>query len=375
MSQNITFTQTLNSYSWNEVTAQIYAKTARDVEAALGKERRSLNDFMALISPAAAPYLEQMAVMSQQLTRKRFGKTVALYNPLYLSNVCSNSCTYCGFGVQNKIPRKVLTPDEILQEAMALKNQGFDNVLLVTGEAEKLVGAEYLRDAVRLLRSHFSYISLEVQPLEEHEYAMLEREGVYAVLVYQETYNRANYPNYHVHGKKSDFDYRLQTPDRLGRAGMHKIGLGILLGLEEWRTDCFFTAVHQQYLEKRFWQTKYSISFPRLRPNAGGFEPNVVVKERDLAQLICAWRLFNEEIELSISTRENQKFRDNCINFGITSMSAGARTNPGGYAVASQSLPQFEVGDHRDAALIVDMVKSRGLEPVWKDWDKSLVLN
>jgi len=364
------FKDEFERYSWDEVQASIYAKTAADVERALHATKRSIDDFKALISPAAAPYLEQMAQLSHRITQKRFGKTVQLYAPLYLSNECQNICNYCGFSFDNKIKRKTLTGVEILQEAAYLKQEGFEHVLLVTGEANKTVGVEYIKQAIQLLRSHFANISLEVQPLEEDEYHALAAEGLFAVLVYQETYHKDNYKLYHTKGKKSNFDYRLDTPDRLGNAGIHKIGLGVLIGLEDWRTDNFFTALHVNYLEKHFWQTRYSISFPRLRPATGLIEPKVVISDKELVQLICAWRIFNEEIELSISTRENELFRNHVIQLGATTISAGSKTNPGGYTVEAESLEQFEIDDSRSVAEVKDMIERKGYKAVWKDWEQ-----
>ena len=364
------FQEEFEKYNWDEVHDRIYSKTTVDVERALAKTRRDIDDFIALISPAAAPYLEQMAQLSQKITQKRFGKTVQLYAPLYLSNECQNICNYCGFSFDNKLKRRTLSAIEILQEAEFLKKEGFDHVLLVTGEANKTVGVDYLVNAVKLLQPHFSNISIEVQPLDEHEYKLLADEGLYAVLVYQETYHKENYKLYHLKGKKSNFDYRLDTPDRLGRAGIHKIGLGVLIGLEDWRTDNFFTALHVNYLEKHFWQTRYSISFPRLRPATGLIEPKSVISDKELVQLICAWRIFNEEIELSISTRENEIFRNHIIQLGATAMSAGSKTNPGGYAVEPESLEQFEIDDSRSVLEVKNMIEGRGYKPVWKDWDR-----
>ncbi|RBL93385.1 2-iminoacetate synthase ThiH [Chitinophaga flava] len=364
------FKSIFEQYSWDEVKESIYAKTAADVEQALHNQRRTLNDFAALISPAAAAYLQPMAEISQQRTLQRFGNTMQLYIPLYLSNECQNICTYCGFSLNNKIPRKTLSNAEILRETAVIKEMGYDHVLLVTGEAHQQVGLEYFKNALQLLRPHFSNISMEVQPMDEADYAALIPLGLHAVLVYQETYHQEDYRKHHPKGRKSSFDYRLETPDRLGRAGIHKMGLGVLIGLEDWRTDSFFTALHLQYLEKTYWQTRYSISFPRLRPFSGGLAPKVEMNDRELVQLICAYRLFNQEVELSISTRERESFRDHIIRLGITSMSAGSRTNPGGYATDHQSLEQFEISDERSAVAIAQMLKQKGYEPVWKDWDK-----
>lgn len=367
------FREIYDLHNWDEVRNSIMEKTVFDVERALQASRRTLEDFKALISPAAAPYTEQMAQISHMLTQKRFGRTIQMFAPMYLSNECNNICTYCGFSLDNRVRRKTLTGDEILLETAEIKRQGFDHILLVTGEANHTVHVDYFKKAINLIKPHFSNISIEVQPLDEREYEELKQAGIYAVLVYQETYHREKYSEYHPKGKKSNFNYRLDTPDRIGKAGMHKIGLGVLLGLEDWRTDSFFNALHLDYLQKTYWQTKYSVSFPRIRPAEGISVPDYLISDKELVQLICAYRLFNEDVELSISTRESEKFRNNIIKLGITSMSAGSKTNPGGYAVEPQSLEQFEISDERSAGDIARLISSINYEPVWKDWDRSYV--
>jgi len=363
------FTSLFNTYNWNAIVADIYNKTHTDVERALAKKTRDLDDFKALISPAAKPYLEHMAQLSNQLTKKRFGNTMQMYAPLYLSNECQNICTYCGFSLTNKIPRRTLSDSEILKEAAFLKNKGYDHILLVTGEANNTVGVDYIKNAIAILNKTFANITIEVQPLDHEDYRLLIENGLYAVLVYQETYHKDEYKKHHPKGKKSNFEYRLETPDRLGEAGVHKIGLGALFGLEDWRADSFFTALHLKYLQKTYWQTKYSISFPRLRPHSGGLEPKVVMEDADLAQLICAYRLLDEDVELSLSTRESETFRNHIINLGITSISAESKTNPGGYVVEPQSLEQFEISDDRSTESITDLLEEKGFEVIWKDWE------
>ena len=368
----MSFTQVFDTYNWAEVVESIYSKNTVDVENALHRSKRTLEDFKALISPAATAYLEPMAQLSRQLTRKRFGNTMQMYIPLYVSNECQNICTYCGFSLDNKIERTTLNKEQLLQEVAAIKALGYEHVLMVSGEASKTVGVDYFLEALELLRQHFSHLSMEVQPLEQEEYEMLIPKGLNTVLVYQETYHKEEYKKHHPKGKKSNFYYRLQTADRLGRAGIHKIGLGVLIGLEDWRADSFFTALHLQYLERTYWQTRYTISFPRLRPCAGGLPPKVVMTDKELVQLICAWRLLDEEVELSLSTRESPVFRDHVIQLGITSVSAGSRTNPGGYAVMPQSLEQFEIHDDRTPSEMAAVIQSKGYEAVFKDWDNSL---
>ncbi len=368
----MSFRTAFEQENWEAIKASIYNKTATQVEEALSKEKLNLEDFKALISPAAAGYLEEMAKKSQALTLKRFGKTIQMYAPMYLSNECQNICTYCGFSLDNKIRRRTLTDAEIHEECKTIKALGFEHILLVTGEANKTVGVDYIENAIKIAKGYFALISIEVQPLDENEYAQLMVHGLNTVLVYQETYHKEDYKKHHPKGKKSNFDYRVDTPDRLGKAGVYKVGLGVLIGLEDWRTDSFFTAMHLKYMERNFWRTKYSISFPRLRPAEGILEPKVVMNDRELVQLICAYRLLDEEVELSLSTRENQRFRNNVVKLGITSMSAGSKTNPGGYSVEPESLEQFEISDERSPSEIAEMIKSNGYEVVWKDWDHVL---
>lgn len=363
-----TFTAVFETYSWEEIADRIYNTTIEQVYGALRNSKRDINDFLYLLSPAAKPLLEEMAQLSHLLTTQRFGKNIQLYAPLYLSNECQNICTYCGFSMDNKIPRRTLRSDEILLEAKALKAMGFRHVLLVTGESNHSVNTPYFLQAVNQLTSVFANISIEVQPLDYEDYLLLHKAKVNAVMVYQETYHREVYKNYHPKGKKSNFQYRLETPDRIGRAGMHKIGLGVLLGLEDWRIDSFFTALHIDYLQKNYWQTKYSVSFPRLRPATGTVEPNFLMRDDDLLQLICAYRIWNPDLEISLSTREHAVFRDHIIPLGITAMSAGSKTNPGGYVVAPESLEQFEISDERSPAEISNLIIQKGYQPVWKDW-------
>ncbi|NAZ55575.1 2-iminoacetate synthase ThiH [Vibrio toranzoniae] len=369
----MTFVDRFKQLNWDDIGMSIFSKTAADVERALSKPKRDLEDFKALISPAAEPYLEQMAQQSLALTRKRFGNTMSLYIPLYLSNLCANACTYCGFSMENRIKRRTLTLDEIDAESAAIKKMKFDSVLLVTGEHETKVGMNYFRKVLPNIKKQFNYLAMEVQPLDQHDYAELKTLGLDAVMVYQETYQPRTYAEHHLRGNKMDFEYRLETPDRLAKAGIDKIGIGALIGLEDWRTDCFFVAAHLDYLERTYWQTRYSISFPRLRPCEGGdanggLQPKSVMSDKQLVQLICAYRLLNPEVELSLSTRESATFRDNVLPLGITSMSAASKTQPGGYASGEEELEQFEISDERSAADVESMIRRRGFDPVWKDW-------
>lgn len=369
----MSFLSVFEQHSWQGMSERINAKQASDVERALSRRgKRDLDDFCALISPAAVPYMERMAQISHDLTRKRFGNTTQLYIPMYLSNECHNICTYCGFSVNNKLERRTLDQQQIMREVQAIKAHGFEHLLLVTGEAHRKVGVDYFEQVLEWVRPHFANLSMEVQAMDQADYERLIQHGLNSVLLYQETYHRDNYKDYHPKGKKGNFEYRLETPDRLGRAGIHRIGLGTLLGLEEWRTDAAFVALHLGYLERQFWQTKYSISLPRLRPAAGVQSPNVEVTDRDFVQLICAYRIYSENVEISLSTRECPKFRDHLLKLGITSMSAGSKTEPGGYAIEEEALEQFEISDQRSPEEVAAMIRRQGFEPVWKDWDSVL---
>jgi 2-iminoacetate synthase len=359
---------------WSEISKKIISADRRKIERALdGEGAGGLEDLAALLSPLAnQEYLEEMAQLAHQLTKQRFGKVIRLFAPIYLSNECNNICDYCGFSMGNQIPRKTLSNVEILREIGILKKHKFEHVLLVTGESSKKVGVDYLYDSIKVLNEYFANVSMEVQPLKEDEYQYLISAGLHAVLVYQETYEKKSYAKHHLKGRKRNFDWRLNTPDRLGRAGINKIGLGCLYGLtQDWRTDSFFAAMHLNYLEKRYWQTSFSMSFPRLRPCEGELNPVVDLKDRDLVQLLCAFRIFNHELELSLSTRESPTLRENLLPLGITTMSAGSKTNPGGYAGNVESLEQFSISDERSPHEIQEMLRSNGYEPVWKDWDSS----
>ena len=368
------FSEYLSQFDWDETTESIHAKTAADVEAALRRPRCTVDDFMALISPAAEPYLEQMAQLSRRYTEKRFGRTVSMFIPLYLTNSCTNSCVYCGFHVANKMARTILTPEEMMREYEAIKQLGpFENLLLVTGENPVKAGVPYLAKALDLAKPLFSNLKIEVMPLETEEYRELTRHGMNGVICFQETYHRENYKIYHPRGKKSDFEWRVNGFDRMGLAGVHSIGMGVLIGLEkEWRTDLTMMARHLRYLQKHYWRTKYSGNFPRMCPaENGGFQPNCIMSDRELAQLTFAMRIFDHDVDISYSTRERANFRDHMATLGVTTMSAGSRTEPGGYACYPEALEQFEVSDPRTVEEVADALRRMGVEPVWKDWDGS----
>lgn len=366
------FSEELSQYSWEETTERIMAKRAADVETALGKQRLTIDDFMALVSPAAAPYLEVMARLSRRYTQERFGKTISMYIPMYITNSCSNSCVYCGFNRHNKFDRVILTPEQIERECRAIRRLApFDNLLLVTGENPRAAGVDYIERALGICRPYFNNLSIEVMPLSSEDYYRLTQAGLNGVVCFQETYNRTNYKLYHPAGMKSDFEWRLGGFDRMGQAGVHKIGMGVLIGLEEWRTDTTMLALHLQYLRKRYWKTRYSVNFPRMRPSEGHFQPNVVISDRELAQLTFAFRIFDHDVDISYSTREEPRMRNNMATLGVTTMSAESSTEPGGYCCYPNALEQFEVSDARRAWEVERDLKAIGMEPVWKNWDRA----
>lgn len=368
------FSERLAHISWEETSRRIAAMTDADVRRALAKRRLDVDDFMALVSPAAAPRLEQMARLSRKYTEERFGRTVSMFIPLYLTNSCTNSCVYCGFHVANPMKRTILTEEEIVAEYDAIKRLApFENLLLVTGENPAKAGVPYIARALDLAKPRFANLKVEVMPLGADEYRTLREHGMNGVICFQETYRKENYRRYHPRGMKSRFEWRVDAFDRMGQAGVHSIGLGVLIGLEkDWRTDVTMMALHLRYLQQRYWRTRYSVNFPRMRPSEnGGFRPNCVMTDRELAQATFAMRIFDHDVDISYSTREPAPLRDRMATLGVTTMSAGSRTEPGGYSCYPQTLEQFHVSDERTAPEVEAALRRQGREPVWKDWDAS----
>ncbi len=368
------FSDELLNISWDGTTERIACMQESDVRRALTKRHLSVDDFMALLSPAAEPYLETMARLSRKYTEERFGRTMSMFIPLYITNACTNSCVYCGFHRTNPMARTILTEEQIEQECLAIKRLApFENILLVTGEHPAKAGMPYLKMAVSTAKRHFSNVKIEVMPLKAEDYETLTHYGLNGVICFQETYHRENYKIYHPAGMKSNFEWRVNGYDRMGQAGVHSIGMGALLGLEkEWRTDVTMMAYHLRYLQKHYWRTKYSVNFPRMRPAQNeGFQPNCFVTDRELAQATFAMRIFDHDVDISYSTREPQFIRDNMCTLGVTTMSAESKVNPGGYYTYPEALEQFDVSDSRTAKEINERLKALGREPVWKDWDPS----
>jgi len=348
----------------------IYSATAAKAINSLNKRKLGLSDFLNLISPAAEQYLNELGRRANSVKFRRFGKTVKLYAPLYVSNRCRNSCVYCGFNAKNNVKRITLTFEQIEKEAVRIKNYGFDNILIVSGDAAD-VTIDYLIDTVKILKKYFSYIGIEVAPLEENQYAELVRYGLDGLTTFQETYNREIYRASHPTGSKKDYYFRLKTLERGGAAGVKDLGFGVLLGLYDWRIDAAFMFMHSRYIMKKYWRARINFSFPRICAAASGFQPQYPVTDNNLAQLLAALRICLPDAGLNLSTRERPALRDALLNFGITIMSAGSKTNPGGYTELSESETQFEVSDNRSPAVIAETLKNNNLDPVWKDWDNN----
>jgi 2-iminoacetate synthase len=325
----------------------------------------------ALLSVDAQKNLEQMAQKARQITRQRFGNTIQLYAPLYVSNYCVNRCPYCAFNCHSKLPRTRLTIEQACKEADILAAEGFRHILLVSGEDKKYINVPYLVELAKKLREKFSSLSIEIYPLTQDEYKTLFDAGIDSIAIYQETYDRADFAKFHTAGPKSDYDWRLDTLSRAAEAGFRSLGIGFLIGLSDWQTQTIALSEHANMLMKKYWQARISFSFPRMRPAENVDEKlfRYMISDTQLVQMMVALRLCFPDSEIVMSTRESARFRDNIAQICVTRMSAGSRTNPGGYGQKDDSLEQFEVADDRTSDQIAAMLKSNNLEAVWKDWD------
>jgi 2-iminoacetate synthase len=371
----VTFEEVLDATPVREVAAFSMSADDPDVDRALAKRAgtRDLWDFAALIGPAGDRRLEDIARASHALTLRRFGRTVHMYAPLYLSNECLTTCTYCGFAKGLPIARKTLSVEQTLAEGRFLHTHGYRHVLLLTGEHQKLTGVDFLCDHIGALRALFPQISLEVQVWDEDDYRRLADAGCDGVVIYQETYDRGAYGRFHVGGRKRDYSFRLDGLERAARAGIRRLGVGALLGLHEpWREDAVAMAAHASYLLKTAWRQELSVSVPRIRPSASGYSPEHPVSDRELAQLICALRLLLPDAGIVMSSREAAGFRDRLVPLGVTHTSAGSHTDPGGYTEPGEAEGQFEVNDSRAPAEVAAALRALGYEPVWKDWDPAM---
>lgn len=398
----MSFVAEFNRLPFTELLQRSRTASRSDVEQVVAAGANSLADFATLLSPAGAELLESLCHRSQTLTRQRFGKVIRLFAPLYLSNECINNCAYCGFSRDNPILRVTLSVEEVVREARALADEGFRNILLVAGEHPKFVSNGYLRDCTAALHEFVPSLSLEVGPMETGDYEPIVQAGGEGLVAYQETYNRDVYAQMHTLGPKRNFDWRLECPERAYAAGFRRLGIGALHGLADWRFEALATAAHAAYLLRHCWKAMLTISIPRLRPCAGEFQPLTHLGDRELVQLVAAFRLFLPDVGLVLSTREPAHLRDGLLPLGITHASAGSHTEPGGYtgagkekihqtvrgriielaANSSEWAPaagrstnatgQFDIADERSAAEVAALIRRLGYEPVWKDWDAAL---
>jgi 2-iminoacetate synthase len=396
----VSFVTEFNRLPIESLVRQSRAVAQADVANTLRKSSLTLSDFAALISPAAGERIEELSRRSHALTVQRFGKVIRLFAPLYLSNECINNCKYCGFSRDNSILRVTLSQDEVRRETCALKKDGFRNILLVAGEHPRFVSNNYLADSIRTVLREVASVSIEVGPMETSDYEPLVLAGAEGLVVYQETYDRSVYADMHTAGPKRDFDSRLETAERAYAAGFRRLGIGALFGLSDWRSEAIAVAAHAAYLLRHCWKAQITVSLPRLRPCAGEFEPLTELGDRDLVQLICAFRLFLPDVGLVLSTREPAWLRDGLLPLGITLMSAGSHTEPGGYTGAGServhltqrgrivelaegasewagrrraATGQFETADDRSPGEVAALISQLGYEPVWKDWDAALL--
>lgn len=378
----MSFSEALKSWDADALSTAIEQCTAEDVRRALKVRRPSEADLMALLSPAALPFLEEMVVKAQGLALRHFGRTIQLFTPLYLANHCTNQCRYCGFNTRNAIDRVQLTPAQIAEEGKAIAATGLRQLLLLTGDAPRISTVDYIAEAARILRPYFPSIGVEVYSMDVQEYSTLVAAGVESFTMFQETYNPELYAYLHPAGPKRKFNYRLDAPERACQGGMRSIGLGALLGLDEWRRDAFFTVMHGAWLLRHYPATDISFSVPRMRPHTGEFQPKTVVSDHELVQIMAAYRLYLPMAGITVSSRESAFLRDNLIGLGVTRMSAGVSTAVGGHAASQDSEnaennpdiseagpSQFEISDDRSVDEMVTVIEARGYQAIFKDWE------
>ncbi|SFG41339.1 tyrosine lyase ThiH [Desulfotomaculum arcticum] len=364
----MSFCHEYQRYKTFDFTSFLNQLTDNDILKIINKNRLSELDYLALLSPRAENCLEEMARKSRQLTVQHFGKVIFLYTPLYLADYCVNSCIYCGFRIQNKYQRKKLSFEELEAEAKIIAGTGLKHILILTGESRKHAPVSYIKQCVGVLQKYFTSIGIEIYPLTEEEYAELFSAGVDSLTIYQEVYNEEVYLEVHPAGPKRDYRFRVEAPERACRAGMRSVNVGALLGLNDWRTEAFFTGLHANYLQNGFPDVEVSMSPPRMRPYPGGFSPRVPVSDKNLVQYILAFRLFMPRGGITISTRESSELREHLIKLGATKMSAGSCTAVGGRTDSEKSAGQFDISDDRDVAAMTRVIYNHGYQPVFKDW-------
>ena len=352
-------------------TAILRASTARaaDVRAAIASGVATLDAAAVLLSPAAASMIEEIAALSHRSTVDRFGRTMQMYAPLYLSNECVCTCTYCGFSMGLDIRRKTLRLDEVSREAHTLAERGFHNILLVSAEHPKQVGVDYVARCVSEAKRHAAYVGLEIAAAEEEDYRAYAEAGCDGIVLYQETYDPDVYSAHHLGGPKKRYAWRMDALERAARGGVRHLGAGALLGLADWRFDALALLAHSRWLERHCWRAQLNVSFPRINPSEGGYTPAHPVGDAEFVRILCMFRLALPTAGLALSTRETPSLRDNLARLGITHMSAGSSTEPGGYEHPGEAGEQFELEDTRSAEEVASELRALGYEPVFKDWE------
>ncbi|RAP32411.1 2-iminoacetate synthase ThiH [Candidatus Marinamargulisbacteria bacterium SCGC AG-414-C22] len=365
------FSDVIKSLPISDWVSESLFVTKSTVENCLRKDHFGIEDLAILISPAAESYIETIAQKSAAITKQRFGNIIQVFIPMYLSNECFNTCTYCGFSMEHKYERRTLNNKEICADADVLYKKGFQHILLLTGESPKKVGVDYIANAVKLLTDKFPSIGIEVQPLQEVEYEKLIKAGASSLTLYQETYHHDSYLKYHLFGIKRQYDKRLDALEAGAKAGFHTINMGTLSGLYDWRYDSIALAHHVDYMMKHYWKAKYAVSFPRINDMVGDFDIKYPTTDIALVQMICAFRLIFPDIIITLSTRESAALRDSIIPLGVTQISAESKTSPGAYSEVKAE-KQFEIEDQRSLGEIKKVLHNKGYETVMKDWDYSL---
>ncbi len=364
-----TFVSEIQRFDHEKFAFALHQAREEDVKNVLTKRVIELEDMAVLLSKAGDGCLEDMAQRAHQKRTQHFGKAVVLYTPLYLANHCINGCTYCGYNVHNKIDRHILSTDEIEREAQAIAETGLKHILILTGESSHHTPVSYIVDAVKVLRKYFESISIEIYPLNEEEYKEVIEAGVDGLTVYQEVYNPEIYDAVHVSGPKKDYNFRLEAPERAAVAGIRSVNIGALLGLDDWRQEAFKTAWHAMYLQKKYPELELSVSMPRIRPCVGGYEVEHPVDDRAFVQIMLAFGCFLPSVGITISTREEEAFRNNLVPLGATKLSAGVSTAVGGHSKDDEaSDAQFEISDTRTVEEMKAFLRSIGYQPVFKDW-------
>jgi len=367
----MSFYDICNQYEDFNVQNFFRAIDTQTIQKSLNASNVSAHQFLSLLSSKAEPFLEQMATQSYSLTRQYFGKTIQLYTPMYVSNYCDNECIYCGFNRTNKIQRKKLSLDEVAKEAQFISQTGLKHILLLTGSSRVQSSVGYVKECVKILKKYFSSISLEIYTLTTDEYKELIDAGVDGLTVYQEVYDKTIYSQVHRAGPKTDYLFRLNAPERALVKKMRTVNIGVLLGLSSWQKEVFLLGLHAQYLQDKFFDSEISISLPRLRPAQGEFQPVCVVTDKNIVQMILAFRIFLPRVGITLSTRESPEFRENVLPLGVTRMSAGSTTQVGGHtAIVDENRPsaQFEISDKRDVSEMITLLERKGYQPVLKDW-------